>query len=115
MPTARAPSCAARTAISAPKPGPAPVTTTERPTKRRGMGRGGRGMRCPSVSWWVARSAECAAAVDVETLAGDERRPVGDQEADRVRDLFGPAQALCGHERLELLTVPVAVEVAAGE
>ena len=60
-------------------------------------------------------SDEGAAAVDVEALAGDEGGPVGEQERHRVGDLLGATQAARRHERLELLAVPVAVEVVAGQ
>src|SRR6187399_695388 len=110
MPTARAPSWAARSAISAPKPVPAPVTTTERPSKRRGMGRGASGTAmCPLLSSGSVggRSDEGASAVDVEALPGDEAGPLGEQIGDSVRDLVGAAQATRRDERLELLAVPV--------
>ena len=66
-----APSWAARTAISAPKPVPAPVTTTDRPSKRRGTGTDARGTGCPS---GLVAGYQVGRAVAVRRGCGRRRR-----------------------------------------
>ena len=82
--------------------------TTERPSKRRGMGSGCAVARRMSFGRLGARAAsdEHAAAVDVEDLAGDERGAVGGEEGDRVGDLLGRPEPPAGTSDSRLSRLP---------
>src|SRR3954470_14327042 len=112
MPTVRAPSWAARTAISAPNPVPAPVTRTERPSKRRGGGKGTGFVTLPLSRRTPTprRRPLVMAGIRASDISGGlNPRRIGDGSAG-LRSARGQSCVAGGHHRLR----PVA-EVELGE
>src|SRR6266851_2644557 len=92
----RAPLAASARAVARPMPREAPVTSAVL-LMRSVMIVLRSGMRNVWKIYEAVSLRSSLAAVDVDDLAGDERRPARGDEHDRVGDLFGPAGALQRH------------------